>query len=98
MNYRRAALVFAFSCLLLLLLIPLASHWPDGLERTASDFGFSGKGEGGSVLKSPLPDYRFPGIMNEALSRILAGVLGTAGAFAAGYMIARLLKRRSRKP
>jgi cobalt/nickel transport system permease protein len=54
---------------------PLASAHPDGLEWVAEQQGFL------ETTRQPLyhliPDYLFPGISNEALATILAGVIGT---------------------
>ena len=62
------ALVVAF-------LSPLASSHPDGLERVAEEQGFL------NAALDPwyeiIPDYLFPGIGNEALATILAGIVGT---------------------
>lgn len=78
--------------LMLVLISPLASSSPDGLEKVAEDEGFIHK-----ASKSPLEviaDYVFPGIHNEALATILAGLVGAAGIFAIVYTIAWLLRRR----
>ncbi len=63
-----AALVVAF-------LSPLASSSPDGLERVAEDQSFLSAAR--DAVFSVIPDYAFPGISNEALATILAGVIGT---------------------
>ena len=72
----------------------LASSWPDGLERVAHDYGFIAKGELGSVLKSPIPDYVFPGLKNEKLAVSISGFLGTVIIFGIGCTLGFLLKRR----
>lgn len=74
------------------LLSPLASPHPDGLERVAEDEGFQDAAE--PARYNVLADYLFPGIENEALATILAGVLGTLILFALGYGLAWLLRRR----
>lgn len=74
------------------LLSPLASPHPDGLERVAEDEGFQDAAE--PARCNVLADYLFPGIENEALATILAGVLGTLILFALGYGLAWLLRRR----
>lgn len=56
------------------LLAPLASGSPDGLERVAEDQGFIE-----TALNAPyavIADYSLPGIGNEALATILAGLIG----------------------
>jgi len=76
----------------LALLSPLASPWPDGLERVAEGKGFI------DVALEPafkvIPDYLFPGVGNEALATILAGLLGTLLLFGLSYGLGALLRRR----
>jgi cobalt/nickel transport system permease protein len=54
---------------------PLASAHPDGLEWVAEQQGFLETSR--QPLYHLIPDYLFPGISNEALATILAGVIGT---------------------
>jgi hypothetical protein len=78
--------------LLLALLAPLASSSPDGLEKVAEDEGFAHQ-----ATASPhqlIADYVFPGIENEALATVLAGIVGTVAIFAVVYALAWLLRRR----
>jgi cobalt/nickel transport protein len=75
-------------------LSPLASSWPDGLEKVAHDIGFAQKSEQGHFFKALLPDYIFPGIKNEKLATSLSGLLGTLIIFAIGFSVALLLKKR----
>lgn len=84
------ALVVSF---ILALLSPLASSSPDGLERVAEDKGFIDTAM--EAWYELIPDYTMPGIGNEALATILAGILGTALLFGIGYGIAKALKARS---
>jgi len=70
---------------------PFACGWPDGLEKVAGSLGFEHRAAEKPVLSSPLPDYTFPGIGSAGLSTALAGVIGTAGAFALAYLWARVL-------
>jgi hypothetical protein len=76
----------------LTILSPLASPWPDGLERVAEDRGFI------EAALEPafeiIPDYVFPGLGNEALATILAGLVGTLILFGLGYGLGALLKRQ----
>ncbi len=83
-------IIIAFA---LTLLSPLASPWPDGLERVAEDSGFMEKAR--EPLFEIIPDYVFPGIGHEALATILAGVVGTAITLAFGYGLAKLMKQRA---
>ena len=56
------------------LLAPLASGSPDGLERVAEDSGFIERAQGAPY--AIIADYVVPGIQNEALATILAGIIG----------------------
>ncbi len=60
--------------LLVVMLAPIASGDPDGLERVASDIGFLD--EGLSAPYEVLPDYMVPFIGETAFSTILAGIVG----------------------
>ena len=73
------------------LLAPLASPHPDGLERVAEDLGFIG-----TALDAPyeiIPDYVLPGISNEALATIAAGIVGTLVVAGVAFSIARLRRQ-----
>ncbi len=83
-------IVVAFA---LTLLSPLASPWPDGLERVAENLGFIEKAR--EPLFQIIPDYVFPGVGHEALATILAGIVGTAITLALGYGLARLMKQKA---
>lgn len=78
--------------LALTLLSPLASSWPDGLERVAVDLGFMGRGQ--EPPYKVIPDYLLPGVVNEGLATILAGIVGTLMVFGLTYAIARAIRRR----
>ncbi len=76
-------------CLAVASFAPLASSSPDGLERIAEDKGFIGL-----TRESPfqiIADYVFPGIENEALATILAGIIGTIILFGVVYGLSWLL-------
>ncbi len=83
--------------LVLALVSPLASGSPDGLERVAEDKGFIDAAQDPSF--EIIADYLFPGVENEALATILAGVVGTVIVFGIGYALAYLILnlRRSRR-
>ncbi|RLC61477.1 MAG: hypothetical protein DRI80_08655 [Chloroflexota bacterium] len=76
----------------LAIISPLASSWPDGLERVAEDKGFIDAAHNPTF--EIIPDYVFPGVGNEALATILAGVVGTLILFILTYGLGVLLKRR----
>ena len=77
------------------LLSPLASPHPDGLERVAEDEGFLD--QAADAPYEVIPDYAFPGIENEAVATIVAGLAGTALLFVLGYGLAWLLRRRTER-
>ena len=83
------ALIFA---LFVALLSPLASSSPDGLERVAEDKGFMETAR--EAVFEVIPDYAMPGVGNEAIATILAGIIGVLILFGIGYGLARLLKRK----
>ena len=60
--------------LAVVLLSPLASADPDGLERVAEDLGFLSKGA--SAPYQLIPDYTLPVLGQTQLSTILAGLIG----------------------
>jgi cobalt/nickel transport protein len=74
-----------------------ASPHPDGLERVAEDKGFLEKAVEAPLLRSPLPDYLFPGIAGERLATGLAGFLGTLGLFAVGCGVGWALRSGRRR-
>ena len=80
------------ACLAVACLSPLASSSPDGLERVAEDKGFIGLGQ--EAPFQIIADYVFPGIQNEAVATILAGLIGSLILFGAVYGMAWLLKSR----
>ena len=69
---------------------PLASSHPDGLERVAEDEGFIDRAE--EAPYELIPDYAFPGIDNEAVATILAGLVGTGVVFGLAYGLAWVLR------
>lgn len=78
--------------LFLAFLSPLASSAPDGLERVALDKGFMNRAA--EPFFEVMPDYIFPGIPNEAIATVLAGVIGTLAVFVMGWGLSRLMLRR----
>ncbi len=59
---------------LLAVISPIASAHPDGLEWVAEQQGFLGRAQ--APLYDLMPDYLLPGISNEALATVLAGIAG----------------------
>ena len=63
-----------FIALAITLIAPFASSSPDGLERVAEDQGFMDTAK--EAPYAVIADYVFPGVENEALATVLAGVIG----------------------
>lgn len=59
---------------LLVIAAPLASAKPDGLEWVAMQGGFIS--QAGEPLYQIIPDYLLPGVANESIATIAAGLLG----------------------
>jgi hypothetical protein len=93
MKWWQIGLVF---CLLVAVFSPLASSSPDGLERVAEDRGFIGLAR--TAPFHLIADYAFPGIENEAVATILAGLIGTLILFGLVYGVAWLVKSRKGEP
>ena len=76
-----------------MVLAPLASAHPDGLEWVAEQSGFL------DLAREPvynlIPDYLLPGVSNEAAGTILAGIIGALLVF--GMFLAVALLRRGRR-
>ncbi len=83
----------AIAALVVIVLAPLASSDPDGLERVAKDNGFLGTAH--DAVSSILPDYTVPGIGGN-LSTILAGLIGVLVVFGLMMLLGRVLARRRR--
>lgn len=78
--------------LLLAVLSPLASAYPDGLEWVAEEHGFIETAR--APLYEIIPDYVFPGISNEALATIAAGIIGTLIVFGVALAIGYARRKR----
>jgi cobalt/nickel transport system permease protein len=76
------------AALAVVLLSPLASADPDGLERVAQDLGFIGRGT--SAPYQVLPDYTVPLLGETALSTIAAGAIGALVVAAVAALVVRL--------
>jgi cobalt/nickel transport system permease protein len=80
----------ALAAVIVIVLAPLASSDPDGLERVAEDHGFLGNAR--DALYSIIPDYTVPGVGGN-LSTILAGLIGVAIVFGLMVLLGRFLSR-----
>lgn len=90
-----STLVWVFGLLIAVLLAvasPLASAYPDGLEWVAEQKGFLETAR--EPLYNIIPDYVLPGVSNEALATILAGIIGVLIVFGASLAIAYLRRAR----
>ncbi|MEJ5241726.1 MAG: energy-coupling factor ABC transporter permease [Anaerolineales bacterium] len=75
---------------LLSVLSPLASSHPDGLEWVAEQYGFLQNAL--PPLYTLIPDYLVPGVRDERLATILAGILGVIIVFAITWSVSRARK------
>lgn len=88
----------AVAALLVLVVAPLASGEPDGLERVAIDQGFIEEAEDSSASRSPLTDYGVSGIEDDTTGTRVAGVVGVLLTFGVGAAIVGafvLIRKRS---
>lgn len=79
--------------LVLAVLSPLASAHPDGLEWVAEEQGFLEFAR--EPLYNIIPDYVFPGISNEAVATIVAGIVGTLLVLGISWGVSRGARRRA---
>ena len=84
----------AIAVLVVIVLAPLASPDPDGLERVAADRGFLEEAQG--ALYEILPDYTIPGVDDGTVSTIAAGLIGLIIVFLLMWGLGALLARRRR--
>jgi cobalt/nickel transport system permease protein len=79
--------------LVVVLLAPLASTDPDGLERVAGNLGFLSKGA--STSYQLIPNYTLPFLGQTNLSTIVAGVIGLAVVAVIIVLLGQGLKAKS---
>ena len=79
--------------LVVVVLSPLASAFPDGLERVAINMGFEPLAA--SAPYTILPDYTIPFLGETAISGIIAGAVGVLIVAGLAVLIGRLVRRRS---
>ncbi len=80
---------------LFLFISPFASTWPDGLESVASRLGFASAAVARPLVSSPFQGYTMPGLGSPVAATVIAGLAGTCIVFAGGFILARVLTRRS---
>ncbi len=82
----------AIVALIVVVLAPLASPDPDGLDRVARDTGFINRAV--NFWSGLLSGYEIPGISDPRLSTILSGLLGVAIVVGVMVLLGRVLARR----
>jgi cobalt/nickel transport system permease protein len=91
---RRAVILpLSAACLTALLLSPLASGLPDGLERVAETLGFLPSG--GVSFWSPMAHYHLAAMGHGDVSIGVAGLSGVLLTFALSWLLARPLWARA---
>ncbi|MDD5658945.1 MAG: PDGLE domain-containing protein [Actinomycetota bacterium] len=76
-------LIIAIAAIIVgLFLSPLASSYPDGLEKVAEKLGFADKASSFANFKFMIPDYSFPGIKSAFWQTSFAGFFGVLIIFA----------------
>jgi len=78
--------------LAVVLISPLASTDPDGLERVATDLGFIASGQ--SAPYQIIPDYTIPFLGETAISTIVAGVVGVIVVLLIAFLVGRSLQHK----
>lgn len=80
------------AALVVVVLAPLASSDPDGLERVAEDQGFIDRAS--NFFSGILSGYAIPGISDPAVSTIVSGLIGVAVVLVVMLVLGRVLARR----
>ena len=75
---------------------PVASTFPDGLEKVAHALGFLERAVKTPLFPAPIADYVLPGIASPAWATALAGGIGTVVVFLVVFAVARLVVPRRR--
>lgn len=91
-RYRWGVAGVAIAVAVVVILAPLASSKPDGLDRVAQDQEFSDQRDdpGWKIFEG----YSVPGIDNGTATTILAGLAGVAIVFAVPVGLGYLVRRR----
>lgn len=85
------------SVLVVIVLAPFASEKPDGLERVAEDHKFSDNATHYlDKLYHLFNDYLVPGISNEKVSTILAGLIGVGIVLVFSYIIFKIFAKKGK--
>lgn len=89
-RWRWALIGVALAVAVVVILAPAASSDPDGLDRVSGDKGFHEEAK--DAPYEVLPDYTIPGIDNEWLTVVLAGVAGVGMVLALTMGVGYVLK------
>jgi len=95
-TYAGVLLVGLGIALVVTLFSPWASSHPDGLEKVAEDKEFIGRAEDQPKYEV-IPDYQFPGVENERVATVLAGITGVVAVAAVLLGAGMILGRGSRE-
>ena len=76
----------------LIVLIPLASSEPDGLEKTIESLGIE---EEESSFSTVMPDYNVQGIQDPLTSTAISGIIGIFLILGIGLVVGKHLSKRS---
>ena len=90
------AVVGLLIALAVVVISPLASTDPDGLERVAEDMGFLAAGQASPF--EIIPDYTVPFLGETSLSTIVAGAIGVLVVLGIIYMLGRALRGPAENP
>lgn len=74
--------------LAIFLYVPTFIAGPDGLESVFEIFGFSPPE---ATWVGIFPDYTIPGVVNEWITSLFAGIMGTLVVFAVAYGFGKLM-------
>jgi ABC-type Fe3+ transport system permease subunit len=86
------AVGIAIAAIVVVVLAPLASKDPDGLERVATDQGFIERAA--NFFSGLLSGYAIPGVSDPRVSTILSGLLGVAIVVLLVLVLGRVVARR----
>ena len=76
----------------LIVLIPLASSEPDGLEKTIQSLGIE---EEESSFSAMMPDYNVQGIQDPFISTAISGIIGIFLILGVGLIVGKYLSKRT---
>jgi hypothetical protein len=84
---------FILTILGLVVLIPFASTFPDGLEKVVESLGLR---EPESTWSGLMPDYTFPFAENLYMTKLISGLIGLFLAFGIARVVGWAIARKNR--